>query len=282
MKKIVWATDIHLDFIDGPGETRIREEFAAPIAASGCDGLFVSGDISIAQKLIRHLRALAETLPVPIYFVLGNHDFYDGDFSTVRKQVRSLCKEHDNLVYLTGAGVVKISDNVGLVGHDGWYDALYGAPGAPGFLMNDWLKIGDYRDNCPIVLGPVGPQPHIGSVISLSRKISFESADYMRKHATAAAKRHRTVVLITHVPPFPQAHRHNGKSGTPYAMPWYTSRLMGDAIIEVASDNPQTRFEVFCGHSHGQFDGQIADNVFCHVGGAEYGSPRGIGVIQID
>jgi len=42
------------------------------------DGLLITGDIGQAQSVERYLRALDKALPMPIYFVLGNHDYYAG------------------------------------------------------------------------------------------------------------------------------------------------------------------------------------------------------------
>ena len=38
----------------------------------------------------------------PIYFVLGNHDYYFGSIDKVRKAVKQLCQERPNLHYLPG------------------------------------------------------------------------------------------------------------------------------------------------------------------------------------
>lgn len=286
MKKFAWCTDIHLDFIDGPNETgRVHEEFARPLSNSGVDGVFLTGDISLANDIVRHLRILDSVVDKPIYFVLGNHDFYGGSFERVRGEVVSLCKDSKNLRYLTNERHVSLTENTAVVGHDGWYDAYWGDVARSNIVMTDWHKIEDYVNAGSTGLPWARLLPlanfSIGNIVSISRKASFEAAEHVREVASAAARDHRIVIVLTHVPPFPQVHRHNGKSGSAAAMPWYTSKLMGDALTDVAAANPQTRFEVFCGHTHGQFDDQIEENLFCHVGGAEYGNPRMIGTIQL-
>src|SRR5687768_3888091 len=70
--RLAWATDIHLDFLDDDGVRRFAAELAAPRA----DALILSGDLSHAEVLEHHLRLLAQGVPGPIYFVLGNHDYY--------------------------------------------------------------------------------------------------------------------------------------------------------------------------------------------------------------
>ena len=56
-------------------------------------------------------------------------------------------------------------------------------------------------------------------------------------------------------------------------MPWFTSKMMGDMLMDASKAFPQHTFTVFCGHTHGKFDGKITDNLSVHVGGAEYNKP---------
>ena len=281
--RFAWCTDIHLDFLDSPGaHSRVYRDFAAPLSKVDVDGIFITGDISLSHLIVKHLKILDDTENKPIYFVCGNHDFYGGSMVNVRNQLKKLCASSRNLKYLTQQSVISLTDKVGLVGHDGWYDAMIGDPFGSGVVMNDWLRIKEYRDSCPMGIGPMGPKPHIGSVVSLSRKLAFEAADKVMKDALRAAERHDIVFILTHVPPFPQVHKDNPKTSSPAAFPWYTSKLMADAILDVSSKRPDVKFEVFCGHTHGQYDGKVTDNVTVHVGGSQYGRPSVVGVIGID
>jgi predicted phosphohydrolase len=282
VKRLAWCTDIHLDFLDRPDEVgRVHDQFAGPLSEVDCDAVLITGDISLSPHLVRHLGILDRIVDRPIYFVLGNHDFYGGSFDLVRSQVRSACAGSRNLRYLTGAGPVHLTDGVALVGDDGWYDALHGDASQSPYIMSDWFRIADYLNAGAVHLGPGGPQPNMGTVVSLSRGIAFDSAMRMQAALTQAARTHETLVVLTHVPPWVEAHRHDGKSGSPGAHPWYTSKLMGDAIEEVASRHPHVTFEVFCGHTHGRFDHRVSENIVCHVGGSEYGSPGVSGIVQV-
>ena len=282
MKKLAWCTDVHLDFLDGPDDVgRVHEEFAEPLSRVDCDGVVISGDISLAQHIVRHLNILDRIVGKPIYFVLGNHDFYGGAFDVVRGQVDELCSKSNGLRYLTGSDPVPLSDDVALVGDDGWYDARHGNLGASNFVMSDWFRISDYINAGAMEVGAWGPRPHMGIVVATSRKFADASAERLRASLRSAAATHPTVLVVTHIPPWPKAHRHNGKTGSPSTHPWYTSKASGDAIEEVAREFPKTRFEVFCGHTHGKFDARITSNIICHVGGADYGAPAIAGFIQV-
>lgn len=282
VKKLAWCTDIHLDFLDGPDDVgRVHDEFAEPLSHVECDGIILSGDLSLAQHVVRHLGILDRIVGKPIYFVLGNHDFYGGSFQQVREDVRTRCSASTNLHYLTGADPVLLTDTVAIVGDDGWYDSRYGDVGASNLVMSDWFRISDYVNAGCMEVGAWGPRPHMGTVIAVSRKQADESADRLRIAMESAAESRSTVIVVTHVPPWPQVHRHNGKTGSPSAHPWYTSAATGRTIEEVAGKFPNVKFEVFCGHTHGKFDGRVLPNVVCHVGGSEYGSPSVAGFIQV-
>lgn len=281
--KLTWCTDTHLDFLEGQDGSRAESGFIAPLSQVNCDGFFFTGDVSSAGFLLRHLRILDSRLRRPVYFVLGNHDFWGGDFEGVRRQVRSLCSASKNLVYLTDVGHVSLTPRTALVGHDGWYDALHGDPESSGVMMNDWVKISDFFVVSGIMPGipPWAARPNLGAVVSLSRKAAFAAAEHIREHAAEAAQDHDVVLVATHVPPFLEAHNPEGKSHSDSAVPWYTSKLMGEAILDVAQAYPDVRFEVFCGHTHGGFDCQVAPNVSCHVGESQYGRPGVAGTLQI-
>lgn len=280
--KLIWLTDIHLDFIDDPIEPCVNvARFGEFLNKSSPDGLLLTGDISLSPTIVAHLSTLDKVVNKPIYFVCGNHDFYDGGFNSVQQALKSLCAASRNLRYLSLSDHISLSENVALVGHDGWYDGLHGNPYTSGYVMSDWLRIEEYISSGSVVSTELGMSTSMNEILDVSRRRSAIAADHVRTQASKAAREHKVVIIATHVPPFPQVHNGNGKTGNPHAVPWYTSRMMGDSITEVASANSDVRFEVFCGHSHGKFDIQIDVNVFCHVGGAKYGSPGIAGTLQL-
>ena len=283
MKKFVWCTDIHLDFLERTGgRVRVLDEFIVPLSKVECDGFFISGDISLTEHLIDHLDLFDNLVNNPVYFVLGNHDFYGGSFEGVRRAVRDLCAKSKNLRYLTDAGHVSLTEKVALVGEDGWYDALHGDFQRSGYVMTDWFRIHDYLNAGAMGHGSFGDRPNMGTVVSLSRKFASESALRVQSSLREAAKTHRTVIVLTHVPPWPQVHKTGGKTSAPTSHPWYTSKMMGDVISEVANENPDVKFEVFCGHTHGKVSANISHNVTCHVGGATYDEPSISGTLVLE
>jgi len=100
--QLTWATDIHLDFITDVNDihtsSRNLDTFCSMFGES--DGVILSGDISLAPLLKDHLLALGERLARPIYFVLGNHDFWSGKFASVREEMTELSNSSEYLKYL--------------------------------------------------------------------------------------------------------------------------------------------------------------------------------------
>src|SRR4051812_312264 len=120
--KLAWLTDVHLNFLD-PADA---EEFFRVVAEVPSDTILLSGDIGEAPDVCLLLNALDTAVRRPVYFVLGNHDFYRGSIAAVRRDVRALCSACPGLHWLPGDGVVPLTADTCLVGHDGWGDGRYG------------------------------------------------------------------------------------------------------------------------------------------------------------
>ena len=77
-------TDLHLDMVE---PERFRQ-FVAHLQSEPSDAVVITGDISRSNVLLEHLAILEDLLRVPIYFVLGNHDFYGSSIAETRASVR--------------------------------------------------------------------------------------------------------------------------------------------------------------------------------------------------
>jgi predicted MPP superfamily phosphohydrolase len=84
--RLAWLTDVHLNFVPFSAVTRLIEE----ILAESPDAVLIGGDIGEANDVCLYLKQLAEQLRLPIYFVLGNHDYYRGSVAGVRSKVIEL------------------------------------------------------------------------------------------------------------------------------------------------------------------------------------------------
>ena len=138
--KLAWATDIHLDHA---GESA-RRKFCQSVNEQA-DALVITGDIAESRILGSALTALATLTERPVYFVLGNHDFYRGSIAGTRRQVGHVVSDTEGLVYLSQSGVIELTPSTALVGHDGWADGRLGDLDRSEEILNDFLLIDELR-----------------------------------------------------------------------------------------------------------------------------------------
>ena len=105
MIKLSWMTDIHLDFLT----LEEIQTFAYKAVKSEPDAFLLGGDTSMALLLHTHLRILEHYWQRPIYFVLGNHDYYKGSIHKIRNDLPNFLQEYSNLKWLPNEGVVELS-----------------------------------------------------------------------------------------------------------------------------------------------------------------------------
>ncbi len=231
--------------------------------AAAPDAVLVTGDFATAATLARWLRAYRRMTDRPLYFVLGNHDFWGSGVAEVRDEVRRLSAGTDGLVYLTGADPVTLAPGVALVGHDGWYDARAGRWDAPRFRMQDWEQVRDF----PASAGHEG-------IVAVARGLADAAEADLLPQVEAAARHHTTVLVATHVPPWPLPPGSRRHPDGEWIAPWYVAERLGQALERAAAAHPAVRFRVMAGHAHARREGMaIAPNLTCDVGGARYGSP---------
>lgn len=139
-KRLLWITDVHLNFLGQSGV----DDFFIDLATVEADGVLLSGDIGEAPSISRYLNALEHQLGRPIYSVLGNHDFYRGSLAGVRASAKVMCAACPNLYWLNQAGIVPLTESTGLVGHDGWGDGRIGNYWGSSVSLNDWCLITEF------------------------------------------------------------------------------------------------------------------------------------------
>ena len=256
--KLAWATDIHLDFLDAAG----IEAFTTLLEKSAADAFLIGGDIAKARSVERHLRSLEARLLRPVYFVLGNHDFYVGSISKVRDAMRELTRRSKLLRWLPAAGVVPLSSETALVGHDGWGDARFGNVDTTPVRMNDFVMIEE--------LSSLSRERRRDRL----RALGDEAAAFIRDLLPRAFEKHRKAIFLTHVPPFREACWHKGEISDDDWLPYFTCRASGEALVEVMRARPDRDLTVLCGHTHGAGTAELLPNLHVWTGGADYGHPR--------
>jgi UDP-2,3-diacylglucosamine pyrophosphatase LpxH len=255
--QLAWVTDAHLEWLSEGPETNHLAIFLKTLSDSETDGIIISGDISTSQQIKYHLKKFAQ-LPMPVYFVLGNHDIYGSSFDYVHRMVRASVKEHKNLTWLTEAQPIPLTDDTYLIGHDGWADGRAGMGQKSGLLINDYRAISDFRG---LSVGSVFSQMQTAADIA-SRRLAAQIRNIGAKH----------IIVVTHAPPFLKACLYQGKPTEDNFAPHFSNIRMGERL-EKAAANSGARLSILCGHTHDEARVNINNQITVSVGWALYGSP---------
>jgi predicted phosphohydrolase len=259
--RLAWVTDPHLNF----ASLRQRREFYASVNATGAAAAMVSGDWDEAEELEARLAEWALHVVLPTYFVLGNHDFYQGSIEAVRRGIPAV---RGSMRYLTKSGLVTLEDGVALIGHDGWADGRNGDyPGSP-VQLADYFLIQELRGLSKAALW------------ERLQALGDEAANYLEQQLRAALRTHHKVLLLTHVPPYREACWHEGRLSDDNWQPHFSCRAVGERLTTVMQEHPRAELTVYCGHTHGDGIARILPNLTVHTGGAVYGEPRVWAVID--
>jgi 3',5'-cyclic AMP phosphodiesterase CpdA len=255
--RLSWSTDVHLNFLS----VAEVDAFGTTIMEQKPDAVLLTGDISEAPAIRRHLEQLQKRVACPLYFVLGNHDFYRGSIESVRKTARELTATEAGPFWLPSRGVVSFGEESALVGVDGWGDGRAGDYANTPINLNDFLLIED--------LAGLGREELVARV----RAIGDAEAATLRPLLEQACESRREVIVATHVPPFREACWHDGQVSNDEWLPWFTCIAVGEVLLAAARAHPECRLTVLCGHTHSAGQVSLADNLSVHTGGADYGSP---------
>jgi len=256
--RVVWATDIHLNFLQ-PHE---RTAFYSSIQDSQPNAVFISGDIAEAPSLRKLLHEMQHAIDVRLYFVLGNHDFYHGSIETVRREIEDWCLTQSGLTYLSTSGLIELTPQTVLIGHDGWGDGRLGNYQKSPVRLSDQEVIRDFqgldRDAVLVKLQALGDT----------------SAAYLRDVLARALDSYQQVMCLTHVPPFKEACWYEGKMGNDDWLPYFTCQAVGEVLLEATQAQPDRQVTVLCGHTHHAGTVQMLPNLYVKTGSAEYGQPH--------
>jgi Icc protein len=255
--RVLWLTDIHLNFADASRQRGFLHE----VRESKPEVILLSGDIAEADDVVSYLERMALAWELPLYFVLGNHDFYFGSVAQVRQRVAELCAVQPNLCYLTTSDVIELTPRVGLVGHDGWADGRVGDYERSTVMMNDYRLIAE--------LAGVGKRERL----PLLQGLAQQAADHFRRVLPIALAKYAEVFLVTHVPPLREACWHEGHLSDDEWAPHFVALTVGEAILDVMRAYPKQQLTVLCGHTHGSGQCHPLPNVTILTGGAIYGHP---------
>ena len=261
--RLAWATDIHLNF----AKPAVRRRFLESLSEAA-DAVAISGDIAASLDVQAYLDEMQDYLQRPIFFVLGNHDFYGGSIAKTRSAVTRLAARGSHLVYLTATTAVELSPQTCILGHDGWADARLGDFERSNVMLNDYRLIEELtrwrRD-------VIRPRESLRRVL---HELGDEAAKHVEQALAEISGRYKHVIVVTHVPPFHEATWHQQQISDDNWLPHFSCKAVGDMLLRAAVSNPGCQFLVLCGHTHGGGEAQLLDNLRVFTGEAEYGHPE--------
>ena len=283
MRNVVWLSDIHLNFLSADNILH----FIASLKKIPAEAIWISGDIGESDTLIEYLENLSLELQIPIYFVLGNHDYYRSSIEEVRSKIQDLNNNSQDLFWLNDTAVVEISPDIGLIGHDSWADGGLGDYFNSNLIMSDFFLIEDFSpfevksikidqalrnttELFELILGNKSKQKRL----ALMQKLAHEAADHFKKHLPSALKQYQHIYLLTHIPPFQKACWYKGKPTDDFGLPYFACKTVGDILIDIMHRHPQRNLTVLCGHTHERVEVNILDNLKVLAAHADYDRPE--------
>ncbi len=269
--RLAWLTDIHVNFIDALAMQRFFEA-----VAEQSDAIAISGDIAESHDVYHYLRRIDEIVGKPIYFVLGNHDFYQGSISQVRRLVSEVAEESKHLKYLTAMGAEALTPNTAIIGHDGWADGRLGDYDHSDVILNDHLIIAE------LAVCWNGVELDRQRLRPILTALADEAARHCERVLEAAASEYPNVIAVTHVPPFREAAWYQGKPSNDDFLPYFASKVAGEVMVKVMKAHPQSSLLVLCGHTHGGGEIKVLDNLRVLTGEAQYGRLRINGILAVE
>jgi len=256
--KLAWVTDLHLNF----AAVWQAEALCREISTSGADAVLVGGDTAEAGDLEKWLEFLGRRLPKPLFFVLGNHDFYGGALAEVRERMEFFVRSRDGFRWLSAEKApVRLTAKTCLVGHDGFGDARHGDHANSTVQLNDFVLIRE-------LAGLDKP--------ALAKRLAEEgnrAGYHFRAILPGALDRYEHIVVLTHAPPFREACWYGGRISDDEWLPYFTCKAAGDALLEAMRARPDRRMTVLCGHTHGSGEAHPLPNLHVRTGGSRYGHP---------
>jgi predicted phosphohydrolase len=260
--KLAWLTDIHLNFL----EYEKRIEFYQKINSANAEAILISGDIAEATSIIEILEEMAKHTVANIYFVAGNHDYYQSGVGAVHAELKKLTQKSNQLFWLAACDPIILTPNVVLVGQDGWAD------GRIGDYTNSRVVINDSR-----LIDDLFKQKILGrfKLLDKMQELADLDASKLQKNLEHALLINpKKIIVLTHVPPFKEVSQYNGAIANDDWLPFFSSKATGDVLHKFSVEHSDIRILVLCGHTHQYADVSILPNLRVKVGKAEYYMPE--------
>jgi predicted phosphohydrolase len=268
--KLAWITDPHLDHLEKKDPDALAR-LGSALDREDATHILLGGDISDSRSFEDKLSRFSKACRRPIYYVLGNHDYYFGSIAEVRK--RAAAMKIPGVQWLPSAGVVDLGGGTALIGHGGWGDARRGD--LENFIIfTDYAAISDLAVTIDREDFWVKGFTKRKALVKKLQQLGREAAEALRTDLENAVAEYRRILILTHVPPFTQTCTYKDGPGTDLGFPGFLWDTMGGILSETAASHPDIEFLTFSGHTHQESRGNIGQNLRAWSASAEYGETR--------
>lgn len=269
------VADLHYDFINNLNNIKVLNGLGKPHKSQQIDGIILIGDIANYFDLKITLNIIADSCKVPIYFVLGNHDYYGSGIKETKQlavEISKKTKGRKKIIYLSDDMIYPLTNSSCLIGQDLFYDTLAGNYFGSSVQLSDFfcikdLKVRDKRLMYQLIIQPL---------------LSEELAQLNKKILFAIKRNYTSILIVTHFPIFIENCTYKGKISDDDWLPYFCCKSAGRLISEYAKLHPKVNFIVMSGHTHEFTHKKILPNLLSRTLYAKYGEPNLDYVIRVD
>lgn len=267
MKKIGWLTDPHFDKCDIDYFYQISKKFKA----ENLDGLIITGDISEGGTTMLYLSFLEKLISKPIWFVLGNHDWYnvsrDVGFELIKKY------SNHNLIFLDDIPFIKLNKTTCLIGGENWWDAF--------FKQSFGLLDGMYMSEDYEKISFISPEKHESNPFSKIKLLAAIKSDVLIEKLINAFKIFDTVYLAVHVPPFKEGCLFSAIEMPENWLNHFCDHELGIKLKLLMKSYPEKELKILSGHTHSKSTKKIKQNIKQYVGASTLKKPKICDIIKL-
>lgn len=215
--------------------------------------VWITGDIGDPSNNWKFLNELLEAVNRSVYFLLGNHDFYQGTISQARQKAAKICQQHSNAFYLHECEGFMMDGHL-VLGVDGWANtdktSLHGTTW-------DSEQIFDLQNLSIEQLQQV-----------MNQFAEEDTALLLKKCRQSLSSSIHSVCIFTHIPPV-DARLGSGKTRAMQEMRTvFYSEALSKGLHELTKYYPKVNFQVFSGHLHRKISYGISNNLQGYVANA--------------
>lgn len=228
--RVGFIADLHVDLNIQAPISQYRYELSKLLESEAVELLVIGGDLTNHYtRTLKFVEDLQKEAGIPIYFIPGNHDFWEKKGPKNTRKIYELYKQHPQSLVETP---LILSEEYTLVGHPAWYNhAVYDRA----TFQPEKIEIGKYR-------GGFWQDKLKMDWEATDQEVSKEFAEIIR--ADLAAVTTDKIILQTHMvttPEFtmPMPHR---------IFDFFNAYIATDDLKNIHKDYPITHN--FMGHIH--------------------------------